>query len=104
TRFTQNVQKETNASAVLFDDRAELAGLSDGAIQAAAKAASDAGHDGKFLLALQNTSGQPALAQLSNRDSRRRVHEASVNRGSQGGEFDNRELVAQIVKLRAERA
>jgi peptidyl-dipeptidase Dcp len=104
TRFTQNVQKETNASAVLFDDREALAGLPDSAIQAAAKAASDAGHEGKFMLALQNTSGQPVLAQLSNRASRQRVYEASVNRGAKGGEFDNRELVAQIVKLRAERA
>lgn len=104
TRFTQNVQKETNASAVVFDDRAELAGLSDSAIEAAARAAADAGHDGKFLLPLQNTTGQPVLTQLDNRQSRQRVYEASLNRGSKGGEFDNRELVAQIVKLRAERA
>lgn len=104
TRFAQNVQKETNASAVLFDSRDALAGLSDSAIDAAARAAGDAGHEGKLLLALQNTSGQPALALLSNRESRQRVFEASVNRGGKGGEFDNRELVAQIVKLRAERA
>lgn len=104
TRFTQNVQKETNAAAVLFDDRSQLDGLPGPAIEAAAKAAAEAGHEGKYLIALQNTSGQPVLAQLRNRESRQRVYEASVNRGSRGGEFDNRELVAQIVKLRAERA
>lgn len=104
TRFTQNVLRETNASAVLFDNREALAGMSDSAIESAAKAATDAGHDGQFMITLQNTTGQPPLAELSDRTSRQRLHEASVSRGSRGGEFDNRELVAQLVKLRAERA
>jgi peptidyl-dipeptidase Dcp len=104
TRFTQNVLKETNASAVLFDTREQLAGLSDAEIDAAAAAATAAGHAGKFQIALQNTTGQPALTSLTDRASRQRLFEASVNRGSQGGEFDNRQLVADIVKLRAERA
>jgi peptidyl-dipeptidase Dcp len=104
TRFTQNVLKETNASAVLFDSREQLAGLSDAEIDAAAAAATAAGHEGKFQIALQNTTGQPALTALTDRASRQRLFEASVNRGSKGGEFDNRQLVADIVKLRAERA
>lgn len=104
TRFTQNVQNETNASAVLFDSREALAGMSDAAIEAAARAATNAGHDGKFQIALQNTTGQPPLSDLTDRSSRQRLHEASVSRGSRGGEFDNREIVAQLVKLRAERA
>jgi peptidyl-dipeptidase Dcp len=104
TRFTQNVLKETNASAVLFDSRDQLAGLSDAEIDAAATAASAAGHEGKFQIALQNTTGQPALTGMTDRAARQRLFEASVNRGSRGGEFDNRQLVADIVKLRAERA
>lgn len=104
TRFTQNVQREVNASAVLFDSAEELAGLSEAEIAAAAEAAKAAGHEGKFQIALQNTSGQPFLASLSNRASRQKLHEASLVRGSRGGEFDNRELVAELVKLRAERA
>lgn len=104
TRFTQNVLRETNASAVLFDSREQLAGLSDAAIEAAAAAATAAGEEGKFKIALQNTTGQPPLTDMTDRAARQRLHEASVNRGSRGGEFDNREIVARIVKLRADRA
>ncbi|MGQ0800200.1 MAG: M3 family metallopeptidase [Pseudomarimonas sp.] len=104
TKFSQNVLKEVNASAVVFDSVEELAGMSEEAISAAAKAAKDAGKEGKFLIALQNTSGQPPLTDLTNRASRQRILEASLKRGSQGGEFDNREVLAKVIKLRAERA
>src|SRR3546814_841826 len=62
TTFSQNVLKETNASAIVVDTRDELVGLSDNEIAAAAQAAKAAGKDGKFMLAMMNTSGQPALA------------------------------------------
>lgn len=104
TTFAQNVLKETNASAVLVETRAELDGLSDNAIAAAASAAKAAGHEGKYLIRLLNTTGQPALASLKNRALRQRLFEASVTRNSRGGEFDNREVIAKIAKVRAERA
>src|SRR3546814_20424828 len=56
------------------------------------------------MLAMMNTSGQPALASLENRALRERIMETSLNRGSHGGEFDNRAVIARIAKLRAERA
>lgn len=104
TRFGQNVLREVNASAVLFDSREELAGLSEAEITAAAKAAEEAGHEGKFQIALQNTTGQPPLTDMTHRDARQKLFAASIMRGSRGGEYDNREVVARIVKLRAERA
>jgi peptidyl-dipeptidase Dcp len=104
TAFAQNVQKETNASAVVVDTRAELAGLTDVEIAAAAAAAKEDGHPGKFELRLLNTSGQPALSSLENRALRERLQQASVSRNSHGGEFDTRAIVARLVKLRAERA
>lgn len=104
TTFAQNVLKETNASAVLVATRAELDGLSDNAIAAAASAAKAAGHEGKYLIRLLNTTGQPALASLKDRALRQRLFETSVNRNSRGGEFDNREVIAKIAKVRAERA
>ena len=104
TKFSQNVLKEVAADAVLVDTRAELAGLSDAAINSAAAAAKAAGHEGKFAIRLTNTSGQPPLAQLTNRAVRERVMAASLARGSHGGEFDNREIVARTARLRAERA
>ncbi len=104
TTFTQNVLNEVNASAVLIDDRDTLAGLSDTKIEAAAMAASDKGMEGKYLLALLNTSQQPPLGSLQNRQLRQRIMQASLTRGSRGGEFDNREVLTKIAKLRAERA
>ena len=55
------------------------------------------------MIALLNTTGQPPLAQLKNRALRERIYKASIGRGW-GGEFDTTGLIAQIVKLRAERA
>ncbi|HEX8615526.1 MAG TPA: M3 family metallopeptidase [Telluria sp.] len=104
TTFTQNVLKETNASALIVDTRAELAGMSEAAIDAAAADAKTRGKDGKFAIALVNTSGQPPLAVLTNRAVRERLMTASLTRGSRGGEFDNRAAVVKLAKLRAERA
>lgn len=104
TQFSQNVLKEVNASAVIVDSREELAGLSGNEIAAAAEAAKERGLEGKFVITLLNTSGQPALASLENRALRERIMQASLARGSQGGEFDNRAILTEIVKLRAERA
>ncbi|RSZ58225.1 M3 family metallopeptidase [Massilia atriviolacea] len=104
TTFTQNVLKETNASALIVDTRAELAGMSEAAIDAAAADAKTRGHEGKFAIALVNTSGQPPLAVLTNRAVRERLMNASLTRGSRGGEFDNRGVVVKLAKLRAERA
>jgi len=104
TAFTQAVLKETNASALIVDSRAELAGMDDGAIDAAAAAAKAKGLDGKFLVAVVNTSGQPPLAVLTNRAVREKLMALSLNRGSHGGEFDTREVVLKIAKARAEKA
>ncbi len=104
TQFKQNLLKETNASAVLVDMREELAGLSDAAVTAAASAAKTAGHDGKFLMRLTNTTGQAPLASLQNRAVREKIMSASLARGSQGGEFDNRTVITRIATIRAERA
>jgi peptidyl-dipeptidase Dcp len=102
--FNQNVLKEVDASGVLVDTRGELAGLSEAQIQAAADAAKAAGQEGKFLLRLTNTTGQPPLASLESRALRERLMKASLARGSRGGEFDNRATASAIAKRRAERA
>ncbi len=104
TKFSQSVLKEVAASAVLVDTRAELAGLTDAQITTMANAAKAAGNEGKFLIRLQNTTGQPPLDALTNRALRQKIMEASLVRGSRGGEFDTRETVARITRLRAERA
>jgi len=104
TRFSQNVLKETNASALVVDDRAQLAGMSAGEIAATEAAARAEQKDGKFVIRLLNTSGQPALGPLENRALRERLQNVSVGRCSHGGEFDNRDIVLRIADLRARRA
>ncbi len=104
TTFSQNVLKETNAAAIVVDSREQLSGLPDGAIDAAAEAAKKADKEGKYLIAMMNTSGQPALSSLNDRALRERLMTASLNRNSHGGEFDNRAVVARVARLRAERA
>lgn len=104
TAFSQNVLSEVNTSGVVVDTREELVGLSEGEISAAAESATEEGLEGKFLIALRNTSSHPMLSSLANRDLRRRVMETSLGRGSRGGEFDNTGVVSQVASLRAERA
>ena len=104
TKFSENVLEEVNDNAIIVDDVAELAGLSDTQIASAAEAAKARDLDGKYVLPLLNTSQQPSMASLENRELRQRILKASLGRGSSGGDYDNRELVSKVFKLRAERA
>ena len=104
TKFSQNVLAEVNDSAVVVDTKEELAGLTDEQIGAAAAAAKAKGLDGKYVIALLNTTGQPPEAQLKNRALRERLYRASVARGSRGNQYDNTAIVSQVLKLRAEKA
>jgi peptidyl-dipeptidase Dcp len=103
TEFRQTVLKGVNAAAVVVDSRAELDGLTHEQIAVAAEAAKERKLEGKWVIALLNTTTQPALSQLKNRALRERIYRASVDRGW-GGELDTTAEIAQIVKLRAERA
>ncbi|MFL6135071.1 MAG: M3 family metallopeptidase, partial [Nocardioidaceae bacterium] len=102
TDFGNRVLAESNDLAVHVTDRAGLDGLPDSAVQAAASAAASAGRG--YLLTLALPTIQPAISSLTDRDVRRRLHEAATSRGLRGGENDTRELVASIARLRAERA
>src|SRR5437588_8599436 len=104
TDFEQNVLKEKNASSIVLDKREDLAGMSDNDIAAAAAAAKADGKEGKFVIRLLNTTGQPALTSLQNRALREKIMATSLARNSHGGEFDNTEMLSRTAKLRAERA
>lgn len=92
-----------NEAAVHFTDAAELDGLSANELASAADAASKAGHNGGYLLTLVLPTGQPLLQRLTASATRRRLFEASVNRG-QHGENRTLELAAQMASLRSKRA
>ena len=104
TEFSQTVREGTLANALIVDTAEELAGLSDSEIQQAAELAAEKGAPGKYALALQNTSQQPVLPALTNRETRERLFQASLARSSKGGELDTRTMLARIAALRAQKA
>ena len=105
TEFGQAVRAATNDQPLIVDTAQELAGLSDADIRAAADLATEKGHPGKYAIALQNTTQQPALPSLDNRDVRERLFKLSVNRANGTvSEHDTRQLLARIAELRAQKA
>ncbi|HZU94505.1 MAG TPA: M3 family metallopeptidase [Microbacterium sp.] len=104
TTFERNLLNDTNDLAVVFEDAADLDGLSSGELSAAARAASDRGLDGKHLISLPLFTGHPYLAQLRDRESRGRIMSASLARASRDNDNDSRPVLTEIVRLRAERA
>jgi peptidyl-dipeptidase Dcp len=105
TQFKQNVLQATKNGAVVVASAAELDGMSAVQIGAAAAAAEARGLPGKWVIALQNTTNQPPLAQLKNRALRERIHAASTARGrGSEADSDNTAVIAKMVRLRAERA
>ncbi|MCC2029788.1 M3 family metallopeptidase [Microbacterium sp. YMB-B2] len=104
TTFEKNLLADTNDLAVHFETADELDGLAAGELSAAARAATDRGHDSGFLITLPLFTGHPYLASLTNRESRRRIMEASRSRAARGTANDNRTVLTEIAALRAERA
>jgi peptidyl-dipeptidase Dcp len=88
----------------VVDDKSKLAGLSDAEIAAAASAAKDRKLEGKWVIPLQNTTQQPALASLTDRDTRHQLFENSWTRAEKGDANDTRDTIATIAELRAEKA
>ena len=103
-KFSQNLLHETNNTFVVADSVAELAGLPQANIDAAAQMAREQGQEGKFMFNMQRPSCNPVLQFCANRDLRRRIYEAYCNRGNRGNEWDNREICNKLVKLRLRRA
>ncbi|MFW6249009.1 MAG: M3 family metallopeptidase [Bacteroidota bacterium] len=103
-RFGQNVLGEVNNFELYIDNEEDLSGLPESAIDEAAKAAAEEGEEGKWLFTLQNPSVMPFLMYIDNRELREEMNKAYINRGNMDNEFDNKEIIKQIVELRMERA
>ena len=104
TRFEKALLADTNDLAVVVHDPAELRGLTEGQLGAAAEAARERGLEDAWVVSLVLPSGHPLLASLDDRALRERVMAASLSRGRRGGEHDTRALVLEIARLRARRA
>ncbi len=102
--FGRKLLAGEKASAVLVTDVAELEGLPEDAIAAAAASAAGRGHDGAWLLDLQLPTQQNVVASLVRRDVRERVQRASESRGALGDDNDTRATLLELARLRAERA
>ncbi len=104
TKFTNMMIDASKNAALVVDTKEELAGLSEGEITAAADAASKKGLEGKYLISILNTTQQPALQALENREVRKQLFEKSINRAELSDENDSRSIVLRLEKIRAEKA
>ena len=104
TAFVNKLLAGTKAGALVVDDKAKLAGLTDAEIAAAAQAASDRKLEGKWAIPLQNTTQQPALQSLTDRDVREQLFKASWLRTEHGDANDTRDTIARIAQIRAQQA
>jgi len=104
TDFTRKLLAGTKVGALVVDNASDLAGLTDAEIQAAADAAKQRGLTGKWVLSLQNTTQQPAQAELKNRSVRQKLFELSTMRTSRGDSNDTRSTIRRMAELRAEQA
>ncbi|MDI3520669.1 MAG: peptidyl-dipeptidase Dcp [Anaerophaga sp.] len=103
--FGENLLAETNENfELIIEDEADLAGLPEGVREAAAEAATEAGYEGKWLFTVQKPSMLPFLTYAENRDLREKLYRGYFMRCDRGDGFDNKDIIKEIVALRAERA
>lgn len=103
-KFTNQLLAAAKAGALVVDNKDALKGLSDGALNSAAQDAANAGKKGAWLLPLQNTTQQPALQSLENRDTRQKLFEASWTRAEKGDQNDTRATILRLAEIRATKA
>lgn len=103
-KFGNNLLKETNNYQLVIDNEADLAGLPEGVIAAAANAAKAAGEEGKWVFGLQKPSWLPFLQYSQKRELREKLYKAMYMRGDNDNENDNKKIINDIVNLRIEKA
>jgi peptidyl-dipeptidase Dcp len=103
-KFGENVLKEENRFELVLDNQADLAGLPENVISAAAEAAQECGHAGKWVFTLHKPSMIPFLQYSDRRNLREQLYQAYINRGNHDDELDNKATLAEMAKLRAQRA
>ncbi len=104
-QWGDQLQAATNDAVVWVDKKEDLAGLSDADIAQCQDDAASRGGKAPYAIVIVNTTQQPLLTSLDNRDLRRQVYEASIHRSDGTKQANNTfPLVAEIAKLRAEQA
>ena len=103
-KFDANLLAETKAYKLVVGKKEDLAGLPQGEIDKAAALAKSTGLDGKWVFTLDNPSFIPFVTYAANRELRKHIFEARINRCNNGGATDNNALVAKMAELRAKKA
>ncbi|MGM0551058.1 MAG: M3 family metallopeptidase [Bacteroidota bacterium] len=103
-KFRNNVLAETNAYQLVIENKEDLAGLPESVIENAASKAEAAGMEGKWIFTTQKPSMLPFLQYADNRDLREELYKAYLNRGNNNDEFDNKDILSEVVKLRVKRS
>lgn len=103
-KFGQNLLKETNNFKLVIDNKEDLAGLSEDMIAMGAKRADKDSLTGKWVFGLDNPSIMPFLQQSSKKELRKKILDAYLNRCNNNNEFDNKDIVKQLVELRLQKA
>jgi len=103
-QFGKNILDTINSFQLIVKDSKDLSGLPDDLVVAAAETANINGHEGKWVFTLQNASVMPFLQYAENRKLRQEIWHAYVNKGNQGDGSDNNGVIAEMVRLRAEKA
>ena len=104
TQFSQNVLRDESDYLLVLQSEEDLAGLPEAARAASARLAEERGHPGQYAVSLSRSSVEPFLSHADRRDIRETLFSSWVRRGESGGETDNREIVAETLRLRDERA
>ncbi|MEZ4855186.1 MAG: peptidyl-dipeptidase Dcp [Gelidibacter sp.] len=103
-KFTNQLLAAAKAGALTVDNVDALKGLSEGALEAAAKTAKDNGEAGKWQIPLQNTTQQPDLQNLSDRATREQLFNASWTRAEKGDANDTRATILRLAEIRIQQA
>ncbi|PKP25720.1 MAG: peptidase M3 [Bacteroidetes bacterium HGW-Bacteroidetes-2] len=102
TNFSNNVLADEE-NYITYINKDQLKGLPQSFVSAAAKTATDKGKDGEYAITNTRSSMDPFLTYSEERDLREKVWKTYYSRGDNNDQYDNNDLVAQILKLRHER-
>ena len=103
-QFEENLLAETNKFELVIENKADLAGLPEGVVTAAAEAGQQLGHAGKWVFTVRKPSMIPFLQYSERRDLREKIYKAYITRGDHNDELDNKKTLLRIVDLRIKRA
>lgn len=104
SQFNNKLINATKKAALVVDDKEALKGLSDAEIRSAENRAADKNMEGKYEISLQNTTQQPALTDLEDRDTREELFMHSIERAQQGDDNDTQDVLKRIAQIRIEQA